>query len=348
MKLSIYFCLIIFALISLSTLLSLGRTDLFFKQLIFFIFGFGIFVLLQFLPPQIFVEKNFIRVLIGFSIFLLILLLIVNFHSQNRSWFRLGIVNFQPVEFAKVVFYLWLSGILSYHLSSVNFFNSFFKTLLPACVYFFLVILQPDLGSAFTFVIIWFLIIFPFLNWRNRTLIIFGFVILFLIGWFFFLEPYQKARLIVLFRPEIDPLGKAYNLWQTKITVGSGGLWGKGYGKGTQARLGFLPASATDFFLASFTEERGFVGWLLVSLNFLVFVLALVRLIQRIPFLQGQLFGYLFLINIVLLTIISQGVNLGLFPIIGLPTPFLSAGGSHLLRDFISLGILFSFAKNKI
>jgi len=161
-----------------------------------------------------------------------------------------------------------------------------------------------------------------------------------IVFWFFLLEPYQKDRILVFLHPLADLSGAGYNAYQSTIAVGSGELFGKGVGYGTQSRLQFLPEYETDFIFAAFAEEWGFVG---SALLLILFGLVIWRIL-RVALVGASNFEILFGIGVAILfvsqMVVNIGMNVGLLPVTGLPLPFMSYGGSHLLAEFVALGIL--------
>jgi len=204
-----------------------------------------------------------------------------------------------------------------------------------------LVLKQPDLGSAFIFFVIWLSILLAAgVKRKHLLMIIFSAILMMLVAWLGFLEPYQKNRITTFLNPYLDPKGEGYSIIQSKIAIGSGGLWGKGFGHGTQAGLGFLPEAHTDFAFASFAEQFGFAGILTI---FSLFV-ALLFKISKIGFSAKNNFAKLFSVGLIAFifshVVINAGMNLGLLPITGIPLPFLSYGGSFLISVSLGIGFL--------
>ena len=221
-------------------------------------------------------------------------------------------------------------------------FTSFFYAIVPA----FLIAIHPDLGSTIVVLSIWVGFVLMGGVHKKRLLIGFGSIIVaFVLLWTFFLKPYQKDRLTAFMFPERDPLGINYNVIQSKIAIGSAGFWGKGFGEGTQSQLHFLPEAQTDFIFAAFTEEWGILGATLLLLTFFTVIFRLINISLRAGSNDAKfvVFGcaLIFLIQF----LINVGANLGLLPVTGIPLPFMSYGGSHLLTEFAGLGILMSMRK---
>ncbi|MEK7479333.1 MAG: FtsW/RodA/SpoVE family cell cycle protein [Patescibacteria group bacterium] len=259
----------------------------------------------------------------------------------TKSWLTLGAFRFQPSEFMKIALILLLAGFFSrMHVQAwlgKNIVISFFYAALPA----FLVMLQPDLGSALVLLGIWCGFLFMSGFHLRRVLLLFSiFFMGALFAWLFLLQPYQKERLSSFLFPERDPLGASYNVNQAKIAVGSAGFWGKGFGLGTQTHLRFLPEAATDFLFSAYVEEWGIFGGilLLLTFSFVVFRITSIGYRSRNNYYRFIALGFALLLLIHFF--VNAGSNLGLTPVTGIPFPFLSYGGSHLLTLAILVGII--------
>jgi len=209
--------------------------------------------------------------------------------------------------------------------------------LFPALLIFF----QPDFGSALIVVLLWIgMVIFSGVKLSHFLILIFIFSLIFSVSWLFLLEDYQKQRVISFLNPQIDERGISWNINQSKIAIGSGGLLGKGIGKGSQTQYGFLPEPQTDFIFPVLAEETGFLG---VSIFFFAFLLLLLRIV-KIALNSQNNFARLFTSGFAFLlffqSFVNIGMSLGLLPIIGIPLPLVSYGGSQLLAFYIGLGLL--------
>lgn len=308
-------------------------------QFVYLGLSFLFFVIFANLDIRIIRSLGFVFYLL--SIVLLGITFLFGAFSRGATrWIDLGLVTLQTSEIIKPLLLVFFASLLSKGYSSKRFFYAFLAFVIP----FLLVFIQPDLGSALVLAA-------GFLG----TLIMVGLStrVIFL-GLFFllialpsisgFLADYQKQRIFSFLDPQLHSQGSGYNLIQAKIAVGSGELFGRGLGLGTQAQLLFLPESHTDFILSSISEELGFVGSLLIVLCFVVILSRLVVLAGKIK----DLF-VLSLLGGIFLTIFSQsfiniGMNLGILPITGIPLPFVSSGGSALLSMSIILGIASSLS----
>jgi rod shape determining protein RodA len=258
-----------------------------------------------------------------------------------QSWFSFGAFSFQPSDMIKLVVILMLAKYFSRRHVEIRNIKHIFISGLYALIPFLLVFLQPDFGSAMIIFFIWFGMALVSGISKKHFLLIIGIAILavsFL--WLFAFHPYQKARILNFIHPLSDVRGSGYNVYQSTIAVGSGQFLGKGVGFGTQSRLKFLPEYQTDFIFSAFAEEWGFTG---VILLFVLLGLIIWRILHNA--LLGTtnfeiLFGLGLAIYFMSHFIVNIGMNIGLMPVTGITMPFMSYGGSHLITEFIGLGIL--------
>jgi len=257
-----------------------------------------------------------------------------------QGWFVVGPVSFQPVEFMKVILVMSLATFFGEQARRIfglkELFLSLGITLLPVM----LVLLQPDFGSAFILLGIWFIMtVFAGLPFRYFIVLFAVFLVVSLVSWSFLLAPYQKARIMTFIEPTSDLLGQGYNVNQAIIAIGAGGWFGRGLGFGSQSQLKFLPESQTDFIFAVIAEELGFVGVVLVLG---AFTLLFVRLFQSVRDARDNFTAYLLLGVIAILflqILVNVGMNLGLFPVTGIGLPYVSYGGSSLVFLMALIGI---------
>jgi len=260
-----------------------------------------------------------------------------------KSWFDFGGFYFQPVDMMKLVLVLILAKYFSRRHVEIKNMKHIFISGLYALIPFTLVLLQPDFGSAMIIFLIWLGMVLVSGIFKTHLLIVFlSGVIIFALFWLFAFVPYQKTRIVNFFHPLADIHGSGYNALQSIIAVGSGQITGKGLGFGTQSRLKFLPENQTDFIFAAYAEEWGFVGSLLI---FLLYGLVIWRVLASASLGASNfemLFGMGVAIFLMSHILINIGMNLGLLPVTGITLPFMSYGGSHLLTEFMALGILMS------
>lgn len=264
--------------------------------------------------------------------------------NGSQRWLSIGPISGQPSELAKIVVIMIVAKYLTNHKLHVQY---TLKELVPLSLLvlsiFGLILIQPDLGTAGLCLMIATGMVF-FIPIHRRTLLFvlsLG-VTSFIIGWNFILRDYQRLRILNFLNPNLDPHGSGYNIQQSLIAIGSGGLFGKGYLKGTQTQLDFLPARHSDFVLSVFSEENGFFITLFVfALYGLLFYLAL-----EIARQTKERFNCLLAVGIAAKLFLQFTINvamvLGVFPVVGMPLPFLSFGGTSLIVCGISVGILIS------
>ena len=295
-----------------------------------------------------FVATNY-RVLLSFSphlyvVGVLLLVGVLFFGDTIRGttgWFRIGGFSFQPVEFMKIALVLFLSRQFSLRRGTTLSWREILVTGAIVGLPVFLVLLQPDLGSAFVLLGTWVILLLFARVTRRQFLSLLALAVVLLGGlWQFGLVDYQKARLTSFLDPASDPLGQGYNVTQSVIAVGSGQWFGRGLGFGSQSQLRFLPEAHTDFVLAVIAEELGFVGLLLVFMAFGVLFWRLAVLATRAQdgftvFLVLGVGSALFLQFVV-----NAGMNLGLMPVTGITLPFVSYGGSSLIFFLVMIGIV--------
>jgi rod shape determining protein RodA len=337
---------IFLAVASLVVLSSIDK-ELFWQQLIWFFTGFVLILLFSLLDWRPLI--NYKWLIFGIYLLAIVFLIITYFFAPairgTRSWLVLGPVQIQTSEFAKLALIVLLATFFAKsHIGIARksiLLKSFFYFAIPAG----LVLLQPDLGSTLILFAIWvgFLLVSG-IRWRHLVIGFFIFLIIGLAGWSFFLRDYQKERILAFINPNYDPLGVNYSVIQSKIAIGSGGFWGKGYGQGTQVQLGFLPAAATDFIFAAFVEEWGFFGG---ALMITAFIFLLLRIIKIGVNCHNNFYKLICLGTALMFLaqfIINMGSTLGMLPVIGVTFPFFSYGGSSILTNSILIGIIQSAA----
>jgi len=312
------------------------------KQALFLGLGFLFMISLSFFDYRIFKNNSFLLVII--YLISLLFLVFVLFSQEIRgasSWLRLGPLNFEPIEFIKIIIILLLAKYFSFrHIEMYR-----IRHLIISGIYIslpiFIILLQPDIGSVLVLISIWLGVII-IAGIKTRHLIILSLLLIFLLigSWFCLLKDYQKERILTFLNPEEDPYGRGYHISQSLIAVGSGGLFGQGLVDNSQAGLKFLPDQHTDFIFATLAEQRGIIG-----ISFLIALFAfLFWKIIKIALFSLNNFSRLFAIGLVIMlfsqVIINIGMNMAILPITGLTLPFVSYGGSSLVSIFLGLGVL--------
>lgn len=336
-------------IIPILLLLSLGITVIFtsdqtlaLQQVFFSILGIGFFYILRSIDYR--ALAVLVRPMFFIILFLLAVIFFLGFETRGSiRWIPLGPFNFQPSEFAKPVVILTLAYFWSKHIPS---WKNIFLSLLIIFPVLLLIFKQPDLGTTMTVFFIWLTMLIA----SNITLV--KIAILSLMGlitaplsWFV-MHDYQKQRIISFLSPYQDPQGIGFQVIQSTIAVGSGQLFGRGLGRGTQSRLQFLPEFRTDFIFAFIAEELGFLGSLIVILLYSLLFFLMFKLLFKV----NDRFGELILIGVLSMVLfqicVNIGMNTGILPITGITLPLLSYGGSSILTTLISFGLIASVAKH--
>ncbi len=335
-------------LAGLGALWPLSGEDVFFhKQVISIIISLCVFFGASLIDPRIFKKSSFVLWVYLGGLFLLLMLFVIGQISHGaQSWFNLGLFAFQPVDLMKVVLILILAKYFSRRHVEIAHIRHIVVSGMYMAIPFLLVFLQPDFGSAMILILIWFgMVLASGLSRKHLLILTLIGGILFACLYGFVFEDYQKKRIGNFLNPLSDIHGSGYNVLQSTIAVGSGELFGKGLGFGTQSRLQFLPESETDFIFAAFAEEWGFVG---VIILLALYVIVIIRILMTALYGASNfeiLFGIGMAIMILSHLIINIGMNMGIMPVTGITLPFMSYGGSHLIATFFGLGLLQAMRK---
>lgn len=329
------------------TLLSFTGNSLFTRQLLWFAAALVVFVLALFVRPSVFFRTPVLVLFYLFGICLLILVLFLGrevLGAHNR--FDFGIFSFQPSDLTQLFLVAMLAKYFAKRHVDIRAFRHIVVSGVYAFIYFALLFLEPDFGAASIIFFTWVgIILVSGASKKHLALIV---LVVSLIGgllWTFGLQEYQKARVRTFLNPAADIRGAGYNAFQSMVAVGSGGLWGKGIGYGTQSKLSFLPEYETDFIFAAFTEEWGFVGAAAILTLFAFVFLRMIALSRFGATNTERLFGLGIVVLFLTHTAIHIGMNVGLLPVTGVTLPFMSYGGSHLVTEFFALGLLMSMRR---
>jgi rod shape determining protein RodA len=305
------------------------------------------FVALLFVEPQIFRRHK--RWIYGCTTGVMLLVLVGGTVSRHsKRWLDLGPFRFQPSEFGKLLFILFLAGFLADRARRLGESQTVLEAIGLACVPILLVFVQPDVGTAMVYMAALAAVLFiAGVRWVHLAALGVGTLIAILaVLWFLpaagvhVLKPYQEQRLTGFTHPNTDPAGATYNVAQSINSVGAGGVRGRGEAGATQTNLNFLPEHATDFAFASLAEQRGFIG---VSVLLLLYLLVVWRGLKVIAIARdafsaivagGIVFAFLFQV------FINVGMNIGVAPVTGIPLPFVSVGGSAMIANLLALGVL--------
>ncbi len=314
-------------------------------QSISFAIGIGLLVLLQRFDYEQF--KNMIKPIYIISVLMLVAVLIFGITGDwgARSWIRIGSIGIQPSEFAKICFIITFSYHLSMVEEDINKPLVIFGLILHLSVPVLLIMCQPDLGSMLVFLFMFACMLFAArLSWKYIVPVALGGVISLPFIYKYVLNEYQQKRIQVFFNPDLDPLNRGYNVIQSKIAVGSGQLWGKGYLQGTQNQLGYLPTKYTDFIFSVISEEFGFIGAALVALALFFIIWRCFKTAQ----LSSNLFGRYICVGTASMLLFhsfeNMGMCIGLMPVTGIPLPFVSYGGTSMVTNMIAIGLVLSVA----
>ncbi|MBU0735543.1 MAG: rod shape-determining protein RodA [Proteobacteria bacterium] len=325
----------------------LGGSEIFLKQIYWFLIGFTVFLLMT--AFNYYVLERLAYPVYFFTIVLLVLVLIVGkVMSGSQRWLSLGAISFQPSELAKIAIVLVLAKFFSergdyreYRLRDL--WQPFVLTAIPC----FLILKEPDLGSALFLGLVSFsVILIVKVYWKSLVILAGSSLLAAPLIWFG-LREYQQKRVLSFLSPDMDPLGAGYHINQSKIAIGSGQFWGKGFLKGTQTRLHFLPEQHTDFVFSVLAEEWGLAGSIALLLIYLFLILWGLNIAKS----SKDRFGSILAAGIVAIIFwqvaINVGMVTGLLPVVGIPLILLSYGGSSLITTMAAIGILMSISMRR-
>lgn len=339
-------CVVLLTLIGLISIYSSSREDFlnFKKQIFFFISGFLLMILVSFFDWRTIRESPYLILL--FYFFCLLLLLGLFFFAPKirgtKSWYQIGPLSFDPTEFTKISLLLLLAKYFSmrhvemYKINHILISGAY--VFLPAILVFF----QPNFGSMLILILIWIGILFASgIKLRHFLILLLCGILVLVFGWSKLLKQYQRERILAFLQPGLtDPLKVGWSQNQAKIAIGSSGIFGQGIKKGSQTQLGFLPEPQTDFTFAAIGEEMGFVGIFILLFLFSLLIWRIFKITFESKNNFPRLFACGFSVLITSQLFVHIGMNVGLLPVIGIPLPFVSYGGSSLIAHFIGLGIL--------
>ena len=328
--------------------------DIYKRQMLWVVIGLVCFFFTSGFNYRKFWDANyFIYGVALFFLFLVFGLGVIRLGAQR--WLRFSWFNFQPSEFAKLAVIIFLARYFSRKsVSDISLlsgkFGVFRGLILPfifVAIPMFLIIEQPDLGSGLMLFLVFVSLLYLTDVRLKYIFMLLIFSILPLPFLWHFLHDYQKDRLLVFLNPNIDPLGAGYTVIQSRIAIGSGGFLGKGWLAGTQSQLYFLPESHTDFIFATFAEQWGFLGGSLLIFMYYLIIRQGFIIAQRTQDSFGRLLAYGISLLLALQVFINIAMNMALAPVVGLPLPLMSYGGSSILVTFISLGILVNIDRRR-
>lgn len=318
-------------------------TNVFFnKQIIWFTLSVIIFFMASFMDWRFLKDTRVVMIFYSLSSGLLILLFILGKVSHGaQSWFSIFGFTFQPVDIAELTAIIILAKYFSRrHIEIANVRHIVVSGFYILTI-FVLVLLQPDFGAAVIIFMLWLgMVLISGISKRHLFFVAMSGIIVSLLLWGFVFKPYQKERVLNFIHPLTNIRSSGYNAYQSTIAVGSGQIFGKGVGFGSQSRLQYLPEYQTDFIFAAFAEEWGFLGALILFILFGIIFYRMLIISSRGSSNFEILFGYGLVILFFIHTTVNIGTNIGLLPVTGNTLPFMSYGGSHLLTEFLGLGML--------
>lgn len=258
----------------------------------------------------------------------------------STRWIDLGFLRLQPAEFAKLVMVVIMAKFLDQSGEKLKSFRYVILSGIYVAIPTVLILIEPDLGSALVIFFTWFALLLVSRMQKKHLLILLTLLIIGgVAGWLFVLQPYQKDRVYTFLNPTYDPRGTGYNVLQSIIAVGSGGIWGRGVGRGFQSQLKFLPERQTDFIFASTAEELGLLGSVFILTMFGVILYRLIKTAVRSRDNFGMYLSLGIFFMLLVQVLINIGMNLGILPVTGIPLPLMSYGGSSLITTWAALGL---------
>lgn len=339
------------ALLSLSGLVTMdsfsGENYFFFRQSIWLLISTLIFFVAATVDWRFLRRTKMLVPIFAVTLSVLAVLLVAGQVTRGvQSWFQFGAFAFQPSDVAKLVIVLMLAKYFSRRHVAIKNLRHILVSGIYAFLIFLLVFLQPDFGGAIVIFGIWLgMVLVSGISKKHLALVILMGIATSVVLWMFVFAPYQKARIVSFLHPLADVRGAGYNAYQSTIAIGSGGIFGKGIGQGSQSKLQFLPEYETDFIFAAFTEEWGFVGAVIILTLCLVLLASITNNAQTAATNFETLFGLGVVVWFSVQVAINAGMNMGVLPVTGITFPFMSYGGSHLVTEWLALGILSSMKR---
>jgi len=327
--------------------------DLVYRQLIHLGLATSVMLLIAQIPPLLLKRSAPILMVLGI-VLLILVLFFGSYGGGAQRWLNLGFIKFQPSEMMKIIVPIGIASILSESTLPPKALPVM-TSLVGIAIVVLLIAKQHDLGTALLIGASGIYVLF-FSGFRIRLVknlwLNFGLLVaslggLFYFAWNYLLISYQKNRILTLFNPESDPLGSGYHILQSKIAIGSGGLTGKGITHGSQSRLDFVPEQSTDFIFSVLAEEMGFVGFILLLSIYTLMIYRCFNLSLRCEDNFSKLLGASLTFVLFTYIFVNMGMVSGLLPVVGIPLPLISYGGSSLMTLMASFGIIMSIHKHK-
>ncbi|MBP7792362.1 MAG: rod shape-determining protein RodA [Candidatus Goldbacteria bacterium] len=332
------FLLIIIGAFSIFSATGGTINEIFIKQIIWYVIGLILML--------IFANINYNNLIIIanqlyflFLFFLVVVLVFGHVALGAQRWLKLGIFQFQPSEFMKLIIPLVIIRFILVNNQKKWTFKSLLKIFFITIIPVLLILKQPDLGTAIISIPIALVVLFIGNIPMKKFVSIIIILVLILPAGYMMLKDYQKQRLLVFVNPQIDPLGAGYNVIQSKIAIGSGKLTGRGWLHGPQSQLNFIPIKYTDFIFSVICEEFGFLGGLFVVLIYYVLIMEILKIVKLCKFTGGKMLAAATATIIFVQFVINTGMTIGILPVTGVTLPLLSYGGSSIIFIMIIIGI---------
>jgi rod shape determining protein RodA len=324
-----------------------GGSQIFVRQIYWFLIGFAVLLMMTTFDYHLLERLAYPAYVVSLALLVLVLL-VGKITSGSQRWLSLGGISFQVSEMAKIVLVLTLAKYFSERGAySESRLRDLWQPLLLIAIPCVLIVKEPDLGTALVLVVVSStIILFSKVNWKSLLILSLPLLAAAPFIWFS-LKAYQQKRILTFLRPDMDPLGAGYHINQSKIAIGSGLFWGKGFLKGTQTRLHFLPEQHTDFAFSVLAEEWGFVGAVFLLLLYLLLILWGIAIATN----SKDRFGSIVAVGVVAIVFWQLVINVcmatGLLPVVGIPLVLFSYGGSSLISTMAGMGILMNISMRR-
>lgn len=340
MILYIALCIVLISLLTVYSATIHKEASFFYKEIIWIGLGILTYFIFSFIDYKVY--GKYYKIIYLINIVLLLAVFIIGDKRMGaQRWIDLGFITIQPSEFSKLFIVLTFAEVLATKYNNkFSGFKNIIATSLHVLPIFLLIAAQPDLGTSLVIIFLYLILIFiNGIDWKTIIILFIIGISMVPVGYFFLLKDYQRERVLTFLNPEADLLGSGWNVTQSMIAVGSGGIFGKGFLQGTQSKLRFLPESHTDFIAAVFLEERGLIGGCVLLILYILLLWGILRIGDKSEGF-GKLICYgisaIFFFHIV----VNIGMVTGIMPVTGLPLLLMSYGGTSFLFAFAMLGIV--------
>jgi len=322
-------------------------TAFYLKQLTWLLVGLIIMIIVAFIEYRYYFD--FAYPIHGATLFMLVVVMAFGMITSGaQRWIRMGSLSFQPSEFVKISLIIALAKFFEKPPNREGFnLKDLPIPFLFLVVPLVLILKQPDLGTAIIlFLVLFSVLLFVKVRWSSLLILALSGASILPLLWRF-LKEYQKKRIYTFFNPSLDPLGSGYHIIQSKIAVGSGGIFGKGFMKGTQCKLGFLPEQQTDFIFSVLAEEWGLIGSLIVISLYVVLIFWGLRIAVSAKDRFGAILAFGVVAMLFWHVFINIGMVVGMMPVVGIPLPLLSYGGSFMVSTLMGAGLLLNVSMRR-